>query len=192
MLAISFVLECVSWFQARAQLNADAARVGRRMRDQLWETTDPAATTVFFEDTAALAGLVLAGAGVALHEATGSTTWDGLASVAIGLLLVVVALALGRENRSLIVGEAADPRITEGVRELLAAHPEVDAVDEVLTMVIGRAEVLVAARIDLDDDITAGEVEALARRMESEIVAAHPFVRHFFLDVTADSGNPRP
>ncbi len=190
VLAVSFGLECVSWLQARSQLRADAARVGRRMRDELWETTDPAATTVFFEDTAALAGLVLAATGVALHQATHNATWDGLASIAIGLLLAVVAVALGRENRSLIVGEAADPRLQEGVRALLAAHPEVDAVDELLTMVIGRGEVLVAARIDLDDDITAGQVEALARAMEREILAAHPFVRHFFLDVTADSGTP--
>jgi len=192
VLAVSFALEMVSWLQARSHLRADAAKVGRTMRDQLWDTTDPAATTVFFEDTAALAGLVIAGAGVALHEITHDALWDGLASIAIGLLLVVVALALGKENRSLIVGEAADPRLRDGVRDLIAAHPEVDAVDELLTMVIGRAEVLVAARIDLDDDITAGQVEALARRMEREIIAAHPFVKHFFLDVTADSGTPRP
>lgn len=192
VLAVSFVLESVSWLQARAQLRSDAARVGRRMRDQLWQTTDPAATTVFFEDTAALAGLVIAGAGVALHQATHDHVWDGLASIAIGLLLAVVAVALGRESRSLIVGEAADPRLQQGVRELLVAHPEVDAVDELLTMVIGRGEVLVAARIDLDDDITAGQVEALAREMEREILAEHPFVRHFFLDITADSGTPRP
>jgi len=192
VLAVSFVLESVSWLQARAQLRADAARTDRTMRDQLWETTDPAATTVFFEDTAALAGLIIAGTGVALHEATHNATWDGLASIAIGLLLAVVAVVLGRENRSLIVGEAADARLQDGVRELIVAHPEVDAVDELLTMVIGRGEVLVAARIDLDDDITAGEVEALARAMEREIVAAHPFVRHFFLDVTADANSPRP
>jgi cation diffusion facilitator family transporter len=192
VLVVSFGLESVSWLQARSQLRAEAAHLGRRLRDQLWETTDPATTTVFFEDTAALAGLILAGTGVALHQATHDHVWDGLASIAIGLLLAVVAVALGRENRSLIVGEAADAQIRDGVRALLVAHPEVDAVDELLTMVIGRGEVLVAARIDLDDDITAGQVEALARRMEAEIVAAHPFVRHFFLDVTADSGNPPP
>ncbi|MDQ1698378.1 MAG: hypothetical protein QOG34_241 [Frankiaceae bacterium] len=192
VLAVSFGLELVSWLQARSQLRSDAARTGRKMRDQLWATTDPAATTVFFEDTAALAGLVIAGIGVALHEATHDAMWDGLASIAIGILLAVVAVALGRENRSLIVGEAADPRLQEGVRDLLVAHPEVDAVDDLLTMVIGRGEVLVAARIDLDDDITAGQVEALARRMEREILAEHPFVRHFFLDVTADSGTPQP
>jgi divalent metal cation (Fe/Co/Zn/Cd) transporter len=74
------------------------------------------------------------------------------------------------------------------VRDLIASYDEVDAVDELLTMVLGRGEVLVAARIDLDDDIRAGEVEALARRMEREITEQHPFVKHFFLDITADAG----
>ena len=102
------------------------------------------------------------------------------------MLLTVVAFLLGKENRSLIVGESADPRLQQGVADLVASYPEVTKVDELLTMVIGRGEVLVAARIDLEDDLRAAEVEALARRMEHDVVAAHPMVRHFFVDVTAD------
>jgi cation diffusion facilitator family transporter len=192
VLAVSFVLEAVSWTQALRQLREDASRQDRDFRRQLWETSDPAVTTVFFEDTAALGGLLIAALGVGLHQATGSHVWDGLASCAIGLLLTTVAFALARENRSLLIGEAADPRLQRALSELLASYDEVDAVDEVLTSVIGRGEVLVAARIDLDDDLTAGEVEALARRMEREILDAHPTVRHFFLDVTADAGAAPP
>jgi divalent metal cation (Fe/Co/Zn/Cd) transporter len=187
VLAVSFVLEGISWTQAIRQLRGDAARTDRPFLRQLFETSDPAATTVFFEDTAALAGLIIAALGVGLHQLTGNQTWDGLASVAIGLLLAGVAVVLGRENRSLLIGEAADPRLRQSLHELLASYDEVDAVDEVLTSVIGRGSVLVAARIDLDDDITAGQVEALARRMEREIVEQHPTVTHFFLDVTADA-----
>ena len=192
VLGVSFVLEAISWLQAWRQLREDAARTDRVFHRQLWDTSDPAVTTVFFEDTAALAGLLIAAAGVGLHQATGNHVWDGLASCAIGLLLTVAAFALAKENRSLLVGEAADPRLQRALRELLSSYDEVDAVDEVLTSVIGRGEVLVAARIDLDDDITAGQVEALARRMERDIEQAHPTVRHFFLDVTADaSDKPR-
>ena len=126
-----------------------------------------------------------------LHQATGNHLWDGLASCAIGLLLMVVAFVLAKENRSLLIGEAADPRLQESLRELLSAYDEVDGVDEVLTSVIGRGEVLVAARIDLDDNLTAGQVEALARRMEGDIEQAHPTVKHFFLDVTADATDKR-
>ena len=187
VLGVSFVLEAVSWAQAFRQLREDAAGQDRGFHRQLWDTSDPAVTTVFFEDTAALGGLVIAAAGVGLHEATGSHVWDGLASIAIGVLLTVVAFALARENRSLLIGEAADPRLQQALTELLSSYDEVDAVDAVLTSVIGRGEVLVAARIDLDDDITAGQVEALARQMERDILSAHPSVRHFFLDVTADA-----
>ena len=190
VLAVSFVLESVSWLQARSQLREDAERTDRAMRHQIFETSDPAVTTVFFEDTAALAGLLLAATGVGLHQLTGSNVWDGTASLAIGVLLIFVAVVLARENRSLIIGEAADPRLQRGVADQLASYDGVDAVDEVLTSVLGRAEVLVAARIDLDDDLTAAQVEELARRMERDVMQEHPTVRHFFLDVTADRTAP--
>ena len=192
VLAVSFVLEAISWFQAWRQLRSDAEDTDRRFHRQLWETSDPAVTTVFFEDSAALVGLLIAATGVGLHQATGNHLWDGLASCAIGLLLTVVAFLLAQENRSLLIGEAADPRLQAALRELLSSYDEVDAVDEVLTSVIGRSEVLVAARIDLDDDLSAGQVEALARRMERDIEKAHPTVKHFFLDVTADAGRAAP
>jgi len=192
VLAVSFVLEGISWTQAWRQLRHDAARQDRRFHRQLLDTSDPAVTTVFFEDTAALGGLVIAAVGVGLHQATGNHLWDGLASIAIGLLLMGVAFVLAQENRSLLVGEAADPRLQQGLHELLSSYDEVDSVDEVLTSVIGRGEVLVAARIDLDDDITAAQVEHLARRMEHDIEKAHPSVKHFFLDVTADVDRAAP
>jgi len=190
VLAIAFVLEGTSWTQATRQLRADAKRRNRTFRDQLWHTTDPATTTVFFEDTAALAGLVLAALGVGLHQATGHHQWDSIASIAIGLLLTVVAYLLGKENRSLIVGEAADPRLQRAVSELLSSYDEVTSVDELLTMVTGRGEVFVAAHLDLEDTLTAAEVEALARRMERDVKEQQPFVKHFFVDVTADSKAP--
>ena len=187
VLGISFLLESASWTQAARQLRADARRSDRGFRDQLWRTTDPAATTVFFEDTAALAGLLLAALGVGLHQATGHHQWDSIASISIGLLLTVVAFTLGRLNRSLIVGEAADPRLQRTVHDLLSSYDEVTSVDELLTMVVGRGEVFVAARLDLEDDLTAAQVEALARRMEREIQERESFVKHFFVDVTADA-----
>ncbi|HET7311847.1 MAG TPA: cation diffusion facilitator family transporter [Mycobacteriales bacterium] len=189
VLGIAFVLESISWLQARRQLRADADRMKRDVRRQLFATTDPAATTVFIEDSAALIGLVLAGTGVALHQLTGQRFWDSLASIAIGVLLTGAAYVLGRENRSLIIGEAADDRLVDAVRGDLTAYPEVSGVDEILTMVMGRGEVLVAARIDIDDDMRGAAVEDLARRMEREIADRHASVRHFFLDITADGAD---
>src|SRR4051794_30003403 len=190
VLAIAFVLEGVSWSQAVRQLRADALETRRSFRDQLWHTSDPAATTVFFEDPAALCGLLLAAAGVGLHQMTGNDFWDPLASIAIGLLLTVVAFLLGKENRSLIVGEAADPRLQYDVEQRLRAYDGVTSVDELLTMVTGSGQVLVAARLDLDDELLASDVEALARQMEHDIQTAHPTITHFFVDITADHQKP--
>jgi cation diffusion facilitator family transporter len=190
VLGIAFVLESISWLQARKQLRQDAKEMERPMRQQLFATSDPAATTVFAEDSAALVGLVIAGTGIGLHQLTHQAYWDSLASIAIGVLLAVVAVVLGHENRSLIIGEAADQRLVDALRRDLQSYPEVARVDEVLTMVLGRGEVLVAARVDLDDDIRGADVEDLARRMEREIADNHPPVRHFFLDVTADGNTP--
>src|SRR3954471_15654653 len=187
ILAVAFVLEGASWLQAVRQLRQDARRTDRPFRDQLWHTSDPAATTVFFEDSAALAGLLIAAGGVGLHQATGQDAWDSIASVSIGLLLMVVAFLLGKENRSLIVGEAADPRLQRSIEQLLSSYDEVTSVDELLTMVTGRGEVFVAAHLDLEDELTAAEVEALARRMERDVQERQPTVRHFFVDVTADA-----
>jgi cation diffusion facilitator family transporter len=191
VLGVSFVLESISWTQAVRQLRSDARRTDRSFRDQLWHTSDPAATTVFFEDTAALSGLLLAALGVGLHQATGQHQWDSIASISIGLLLTVVAFLLGKENRSLIVGEAADPRLQRTVQQLLSSYDGVTSVDELLTMVTGRGEVLVAAYLDLDDALTAAQVEELARRMERDVKEREPFVKHFFVDVTADAKSPR-
>jgi cation diffusion facilitator family transporter len=187
VLAVSFVLESMSWTQATRQLRADARRTNRSFADQLWHTTDPAATTVFFEDTAALAGLLFATLGVGLHQATGHHQWDSIASISIGLLLTVVAFLLGKENRSLIVGEAADPRLQRAITELLSSYDEVTSVDKLMTMVTGSGEVFVAAHLDLEDTLSAAEVEALARRMERDVKEQEPFVKHFFVDVTADA-----
>src|SRR3954464_5488968 len=76
VLGIAFVLEGISWTQAVRQLRADARKTNRRFSDELWDTSDPAATTVFLEDTGALIGLVVAAGGVGLGQVTGNHYWD--------------------------------------------------------------------------------------------------------------------
>src|SRR3954451_18389119 len=78
VLGIAFVLEGISWSQAVRQLRADARRTQRPFRDEIWDTSDPAATTVFFEDTGALIGLAIAATGIGLSQATGNHYWDPL------------------------------------------------------------------------------------------------------------------
>jgi cation diffusion facilitator family transporter len=123
---------------------------------------DPSVFAVLLEDGAALAGLAIAALGVAGSAVFGIPWADGAASVAIGVLLVLVAIFLANETRSLLTGESASPRIVEAVREMLAADPRIDTVAEVLSMHLGPQEILLGVTLDFHDDLTAGEIEDAA------------------------------
>jgi cation diffusion facilitator family transporter len=121
---------------------------------------DPSIFAVLLEDGAALAGLAIAALGVAGSSLLGLAWADGAASVAIGVLLVLVAIFLANETRSLLTGEAASPRIVDAVRTMLAADPRVDTVAEVLSMHFGPQEILLGVTLDFRDDLKATEIEA--------------------------------
>jgi cation diffusion facilitator family transporter len=123
---------------------------------------DPSVFAVLLEDGAALAGLAIAALGVAGSAVFGIPWADGAASVAIGVLLVLVAVFLANETRSLLTGESASPRIVEAVREMLAADPRIETVTEVLSMHLGPQEILLGVTLDFHDHLTAGEIEDAA------------------------------
>ena len=142
VLGVSFVLEGTSWLQAVRQLRNEARRDETTPLNWLRQTDDPTVKTVFFEDSAALIGLLLAFAGVGLHQLTGSAFWDGLASVLIAVLLTAVAYILGGTNKGLLVGRQADRRTVYALRDALADRPEVEQVVDLLTMMIGTDQIL--------------------------------------------------
>ena len=121
---------------------------------------DPSVFAVLLEDGAALTGLAIAALGVAGSSVLGLTWADGAASMAIGALLVVVAIFLANETRSLLTGEAASPRTVKAVRTMLAADPRVDTVAEVLSMHLGPQEILLGVTLDFRDDLKATDIEA--------------------------------
>jgi len=184
VLALSFVFEGVSWVKALHQLRGEARTERRTTVEHLVKTTDPTAKTVAFEDSAALVGLLIAAGGLGLHALTGSAVWDGAASILIGLLLVVVAGALGAQAKSNLIGVALSEDAQRAVRATIDASPGVDRVVELLTMRLGPDEVLVAARVDVIDDTTGGTLEHLSDDVEQRVRDAHPEVLHVFLDPT--------
>ena len=102
---------------------------------------------------AALVGLVLAALGLLLEQLTGSTVWDGVASILIGVLLFVVASALARANASLLIGQAASPVLEKQLREELTELDLVVSVPFLLTSVIGPGQLVVAAKVDFVDEV---------------------------------------
>jgi cation diffusion facilitator family transporter len=182
VLAIAFVLEAVSWGQAFRQVRAAAREHGLDLRPYIRRTDEPTSVSVLLEDSAALLGLLLAFAGLGLYQLTGSSFWDGLASILIGVILTAVALLLGRINLGLLIGTQADPRMVKGIRDLLASAPEIDWVVDIVTLTFGKDRVLVCARLDFRDTLTAGDVERACVRMAHQLRDAYEEIDEIFIE----------
>ena len=184
VLAISFVSEGTSWLRARRQTTAEAQEAGRPLVEHVRTSRDPNVKMVLLEDSAALAGIVIAAAGLILHQVTGASQWDSGASVLIGVMLMVVGLTIARDSRHLLVGAAALPEERDAIERVVAGHPGIAGVHELLTLVLGPKALLVAARIDLRDDLAGGDVERLSSEIDEQIREAVPDVTEVFLDPT--------
>ncbi|TQM12016.1 cation diffusion facilitator family transporter [Pseudonocardia kunmingensis] len=182
VLAVSFVLEGISWLQAVRQVREAARRDSTTPMAWLRSTDDPTVRSVFFEDSAALVGLLLAFGGVGLHQLTGSSFWDGLASLLVGLLLTGVAYLLGRTNAGLLIGRQADRRTVLALRDALADRAEVEQVVDLLTMTLGTDEVLLCARVDFADTLDAAGVERACVEIDAELHDRFPDLREIFLE----------
>jgi cation diffusion facilitator family transporter len=182
VLGVSFVLESISWAQAVRQVRREASKDEVAPAQWLRTTDDPTVKTVFFEDTAALIGLLLAFGGVGLHQLTGSALWDGVASVLIAVLLTGVAYILGRTNKGLLIGRQADRRTVYQLRDALAERPEVEQVVDLLTMMIGTDRILLCARLDFDDALDAAGLEQTCAAIDAEMRERFPDLQEIFIE----------
>ena len=169
VLAVSVVLDSVSLWRAVRQLRVEARLLRRDFLDQVMLTSDPTVRAVFAEDAAAIAGDVIAIAGVALHQATGSSLPEAFAAVLIGILLVAVGAQLARRNHDFLLGEQAPPAVKADVRAFVTGYPGVIAVRELLVTFVGPRQLWVLARVDIDDNLRGDEVESLVRSIEAEL-----------------------
>ena len=187
VLGISFVFEGTSWLKALLQLRREAGEERVGILTHVFTTPDPTVKTVAFEDTAALVGILVAGGGITLHAVTGNGVYDGIASILIGLLLVGVAISLGSSSKRNLIGEAVPQQVRDGLTQVINETAGVDVVVELLTMRLGPDDVLVAARVDVDDSSSGGDVERVADDVEHRVREHYPEVRHVFLDPTSAS-----
>src|SRR6185437_5759292 len=157
VLAVALVAEGTSLVRAARQVRSGA----RRSRDPLGryvrELRDPAPRIVLLEDGAAVIGIVLAAA-----------------SIAIGVLLIGVAIAVGSHARDLLLGESARPEVREAIEAAALRHPAVEAVPALLTMHIGPDDLLVAANIELRDELTVTDAERVADEIAADLREAEP------------------
>jgi cation diffusion facilitator family transporter len=183
-LAIAFVAEGTSFVRAFWQVRGEARRGHEDILDHVESSPDITVKVALFEDSVAVVGLALAALGVALHQITGSPVWDGGASIAIGVLLVIVAVKLGLDSKELLIGRAASPEIERMIREQIESRPGVDALLELLTMHMGPDSLIVAARVALKDELGADEAEDLADDVDRRLSERLPLQSHVFIDPT--------
>jgi divalent metal cation (Fe/Co/Zn/Cd) transporter len=192
ILGVAFLLEGVSWVRGVRQTRQEARSIGLPVLRYLRHTPDTAVKAVVIEDSVALSGLVLAAGGLLGAQVTGSSVSYGMASLCIGALLAWAAFVLGRSNVTLLVGRALPPRWRDAIRDQLLVSPRVRNVLELITVVQGPREVLVAAKIDFVDGVSAEEIEWTCEDAETRLRDRFPAVGHVFLDPTPGPGDSRP
>ena len=176
VLAVAFLLDLVSFLRARRQLRGEAQTLARGLLEHVRLTSDPTARAVFAEDAAGLTGNVVAATGIALHQVTGSVVPDAVAAIGIGLILGTVAVFLVERNRDFLVGQEVGPAGKERIRAFIAAWPGVIAVRKLIVAFTGPGEILVVARVDIDDSLTGAAVERLVSGIERELRAREPLI----------------
>ncbi len=176
VLAVSLVLEGVSFLRAYRQLRQEAAELGRPFDEHFDLSSDPIARAVFAEDAAALAGNVIAGVGIGLRQLTGSEVPDAVAAMLIGLILGYVAVQLARRNGDFLIGLRATPGLHQRVRGVIARQPGVRGVPELLVTFLGPRQVWVLAGVELDERLDARGVTSLVEAIEAALFQDHPFV----------------
>ena len=182
-LAIAFVFEGISWWLAMRQLRPLVRERG--IWGALRTSKDPSVLVLFFEDSAALVGLVFAFLGIFLGHLWNSPLPDGVASVLIGLLLAGVATLLVRESKGLLLGESVEPEILADIRRIVGSDPAVARANYPLTMHLGPEEVLMNLEIDFRPGLPPGRITESIVRLEAEIRRRHPEVKRIFIEARA-------
>jgi cation diffusion facilitator family transporter len=172
VLALSFVLEGISFLRSVQQAKPEAQSMQRDLIEHVLATSDPTLRAVFAEDSAALAGLVIAAAGLGAHQVTGSAVPDAIGSILIGVLLAVVAIVLINLNRRFLVGQEADPRVRTAAIQALLDEPEVARVTYLRLEVVGPRMVFVVGDVDLTGDDTESHLAVRLRALEAKISAS--------------------
>jgi cation diffusion facilitator family transporter len=193
-IAILLVAVVLEGFSFRTALHEARAQVGPDT--PLWryirEAKAPEVPVVLLEDSAALLGLLFALSAVIVSHQTGDAVWDGIGTVAIGVLLACVATVLAIEMKSLLIGESATPARQQAIRDALLSGDEVRSIIHLRTEHLGPDDLLVAAKVEMDGDLTYEQMARAIDASEVRVRAAEPAARMLFIepDVVRDPSIP--
>ena len=177
----AMVMEALSFRTGISEANA-VRPAGETWWQFIRHTKGPDLPVVLLEDTAALVGLVFALVGVTLAAVTDNGRWDGVGSLAIGALLVAVAIVLVVEMSSLLVGEAARPEVVARLRATIEAFPTVQRLIHLRTEHLGPDEIVVAAKIEFDPSISVPQLASEIDALEVQLRAVEPHATLIFIE----------
>jgi cation diffusion facilitator family transporter len=179
VLVFSIAAESVSMRACVVEVNK--ARGGRSFRRWFHESRQAELLVIFGEDLAALAGLTLALIAVVLAVATGNPLWDAIGTVMIGVLLIVVAVFVAIEVKAMLIGQSADPIVSQGMKHYLEQRPEIARVFNLITLQLGN-DVMVSVKVQMATEATVPALIASINRVEKEFRQQYPQVRWSFFE----------
>ena len=183
VLGLAMLFEGAAWLFALREFTRAKGKWG--YFEAVQRGKDPSLFVVLFEDTAAMLGLIVAFAGIALADMTGILYFDGAASVIIGLILLGTAIWLAYETKGLLIGESANASVVRGIRSILQGYRQIEHVNEVLTMHMGPDFVLANISVEFRDNETASSVESVIAEIDSTIKTQFPQIKRIFIEAEA-------
>jgi len=183
VLGLAMLFEGAAWLFALREFTRAKGKWG--YIEAVQRGKDPSLFVVLFEDTAAMLGLMVAFAGVALADMTGILYFDGVASVIIGLILVGTAIWLAYETKGLLIGESANASVVRGIRNILRGYRQIEHINEVLTMHMGPDFVLANISVDFRDNESASGVESVISEIDNTIKTQYPQIKRIFIEAEA-------
>lgn len=184
VLAIAMAIEGGSWFVAFRQFGR--MRGQRGVVEAVRRGKDPTVIAVLFEDSAALAGLAVAAAGVALYHYSGDPRFDAAASMVIGVILAGTAFWLAFETKGLLIGESANREVVAEIQRLASRYPEVERVNEVLTMHVGPDYILAAVSLNIACDVPRSRAHAVMDDLDEKIKRTDSRLKRVFIESMND------
>jgi cation diffusion facilitator family transporter len=194
ILAISAVFEGnslrLAYSRFKSRILARGQKVSMRsLVQQFQESKDPSVLTVMVEDSAAILGIIVAAAGIFFSDLTGKTIFDAISSLIIGVILMIFAFFLARENKALLIGEAISKREYRKIYESVIKIPEVNRIVTLRTMHFSPDDVLVAMEVNLKDGLDTDRIERVIDRIEQQIKIILPYINlsKIFIELEQDS-----
>lgn len=179
VLAVSFGFEGASWWVGLKAFRA--VKGSQSYLDAFRDSKDPTTFTILFEDTAALLGLLIAAAGIAAAHLLDAPRLDGVASIGIGLVLLLSSLLLARETKGLLIGESAHQHVRDAILRIAREDPDVRTANGVLTVQMGANQIVAALSVEFHDERNTTQIETCINRIEAAIKSAQPDITMLFV-----------